>query len=174
MTDRERFVACLAGQPVDRAPYWLMWGPWGTAWRRWEREGKPADLADYGAVRRLFDADACPAGVPVKCGPCPAFEWRKLAEDAESVTFVDSWGIERRNLKSHESMSEFIRFPVRNRDEWERYRRERLDPQHPGRLAGPWRERCREWTAQGVPIQLGNYPDATVYGGLRWLLGDEE
>ena len=26
MTDRERFLACLLGQPVDRPPYWIFWG----------------------------------------------------------------------------------------------------------------------------------------------------
>jgi len=28
--------------------------------------------------------------------------------------------------------------------------------------------------AAGHPIQLGYYPDVTLYGGVRWLLGDEE
>jgi len=71
-------------------------------------------------------------------------------------------------------MSQFLRFPVSGWDDWRQFREERLDPKHPGRLAGSWREIGQEWMARGVPIQLGHFPDCTVYGGLRWLLGDEE
>ena len=41
-------------------------------------------------------------------------------------------------------------------------------------MSGDWRELCAEWAAKGVPIQLGYFPDVGVFGGLRWLLGDEE
>jgi uroporphyrinogen decarboxylase len=97
-----------------------------------------------------------------------------LAEDAHSITFIDSWGIVRRDLKGRESMSQFLQFPVQNRDDWRRYRDAYLDPDHPDRLGGDWRARCAEWTEQGIPIQLGYFPDVGIFGGLRWLLGDEE
>ena len=171
MTDRERFLSCVLGAPVDRPPFWLFWGPWATTRRRWEREGKPAEVADH---RSFANPDVSPQTVPVMCGPCPRFEREILAEDEDYVTFTDTWGIVRRDYKHGESMSEFIKFPVAHRDDWERYKAERLDPHHPDRLAGDWRERCREWRANEYPIQLGYYPDVTFYGGLRWLVGDEE
>ena len=68
----------------------------------------------------------------------------------------------------------FLDFPVKGREDWERFKREWLDPAHPDRLAGNWRELGRQWMADGIPIQLGSYPDVTFYGGVRWLLGDEE
>ena len=68
MNDRERFVACLTGEPVDRPPYWLFWGPWATTLARWKREGLSELVMDH---RTLFDSDHLPAGVPVNCGPCP-------------------------------------------------------------------------------------------------------
>jgi uroporphyrinogen decarboxylase len=71
-------------------------------------------------------------------------------------------------------MSEFLEWPIRNRSDWERYRKERLDPHQPERLAGKWREAGEDALARGVPIQLGNFPDCTVFGGVRWLLGDED
>jgi uroporphyrinogen decarboxylase len=171
MTDRERFVACVLGQPVDRVPYWLIWGPWGRAWQRWIEEGKPEEITD---ARSFMNPDCPPIGVPVKCGPCPAFGREVLSEDDDYVTATDSWGIVRRDYKRGESMSEFVKFPVAGRDDWERYKAERLDPANPDRLAGPWLEQCRDWMARGWPIQLGGFPDSTVFGGVRWLLGDEE
>jgi uroporphyrinogen decarboxylase len=87
---------------------------------------------------------------------------------------VDSWGIVRRDFKHSESMSEFISVPVKDRCDWERFKEERLDPNHPDRLATDWREKAGEWTAKGWPIQLGYFPDVGIYGTVRWLLGDEE
>ncbi len=171
MDDRERFVACMLGEPVDRPPYWLCWGPWSTTWARWEREGKPADVTDH---RSIFDPDEPPACVPVNCGPCPPFERTVLEEDDDYVVFIDRWGIKRRDYKGGMSMSEFLEFPVKTRADWETFKEERLDPDDPERFAADWRERCAQWTAAGRPIQLGYYPDVTLYGGVRWLLGDEE
>lgn len=170
MTDRERFVSCVLGQPVDRPPFWLFWGPWERTRARWEREGKPPHL-DH---RSPWKPDCPPCVLPVNLGPCPPFERQVLSEDENYITFTDSWGIVRRDYKHGESMSQFLRFPVSNRDDWERFKAERLDPHHSGRLAGNWREVGREWMEREWPIQLGYFPDCTFYGGVRWLLGDEE
>jgi uroporphyrinogen decarboxylase len=134
----------------------------------------PAAFESFQDVRRHFGADHKPRAVPVNCGPCPRIEERTISEDDECRVWTDGWGITRRNLKCNESMSEFIQFPVRDRDDWQRFKSERLDPHHPDRIAGDWLDGCRQWTAEGVPIQLGAYPDVGIFGGLRWLLGDEE
>jgi hypothetical protein len=170
MDDRERLLACLRGEPADRAPFWLNWAPWDTARTRWEREG----LAPGESYRARFDPDEPPQVVPVNCGPCPRKERTLVEEDEDYVTFIDRWSIKRRDYKRGMSMPEFLEFPVADRESWERFRDEKLDPEHPGRLAGDWLGRCQAWMADGVPIQLGYYPDVTFYGGARWLLGDEE
>ncbi len=171
MDDRERFLACLLGEDADRPPYWLRWGPWSTTWERWRREGLPEDITDH---RDPFETDVPPQTVPVNCGPCPPFEKEILEESDDYLVFIDPWGITRRDYKGGMSMPEFVEFPVKTPRDWERYKEERLDPAHPGRLEGDWREKCAEWTEKGYPIQLGYYPDVTFYGGARWLLGDEE
>jgi hypothetical protein len=170
MTERDRFLACLRGEPLDRPPYWLFWGPWPTTRARWEREGMPANCD----LRTHLGSDRPPATVQVNYGPCPRIERRVLQEDDDYVLFTDSWGILRRDYKRAESMSEFIEFPVKSRQDWERFRDERLDPDHPDRFIGAWQERAEESARQGVALQLGNYPDVGVFGALRWLLGDEE
>lgn len=171
MNDRERFIACLLGEPVDRPPYWLYWSPWRTTWQRWEREGKPATVTDH---RTAFGPDQPPLVVPVNCGPCPRLERTVIEEDDTFVIFTDSWGIKRKDFKDHESMSQFLEFPVKDRRDWERFKEERLDPDHPERLSGDWRALCAVWMAKGYPIQLGYYPDVGIFGSVRWLLGDEE
>ena len=63
MNDRERFLACVLGEPVDRPPYWLYWGPWRTTWERWRREGMPEEFTDFSKARAQFDPDSRPEAI---------------------------------------------------------------------------------------------------------------
>jgi hypothetical protein len=171
MNDRERFIACVLGDPLDRPPYYLFWGPWDSTWKRWEREGKPAWITDH---RTFMEPDQPPIEVPVNIGPCPRIERKILAEDEDYVTFTDTWGIKRRDWKHGESMSEFLDFPVKSRRDWEAFKDKYLDPNDPERLAGDWQQKADEWLSKGYPLQLGGYPDGGVYGPFRWLMGDED
>ena len=174
MNDRERFVACVLGEPTDRPIYWLHWGPWSTTWKRWREEGLPEEFKDLPDIQRHFDSDASPLPIGVNCGPCPEFVETVLEEDDEYLIYTDRWGIKRRDYKGGMSMSQFLEFPVKDRAGWERYRDERLNPDDPARLAGDWRAKYEERRARGVPIRLGYYPFAGIFGPVRWLLGDEE
>ncbi len=174
MNERERFVACVLGEPVDRPPYWLNWSPWKTTWQRWKAEGMPAEFADFRDVQAHFGSESPPMSVNVNCGPCPEIEQVILEEDDEFVIHIDRWGIKRRDFKGHTSMSEFLEFPIKTRADWEAFRRERLDPDDPRRLDGDWRAKYAERVAMGLPIRIGWYPFAGVFGPVRWLLGDEE
>jgi len=171
LNDRERFIACVLGEAVDRPPYWLNWSPWASTWERWKREGKPDYITDY---RTFFDPDQVPLPLPMNTGPCPRIERTVLEEDEDYVTFIDSWGIKRRDTKRGESMSDFLEFPVKNRRDWEEFREKYLDPDDPRRLEGNWREVGLEWREKGWPVQLGYYPDGGVFGAFRWLMGDLE
>jgi hypothetical protein len=62
MDDRQRYIACVLGEPVDRPPFWLFWGTWTTTWQRWEREGKPPEAFDH---RSIFNPDQPPLSVQV-------------------------------------------------------------------------------------------------------------
>ncbi len=172
MTDRERFLACVRGEPVDRPPYWLLWGGWETTLDRWKREG--ADFGLLGEPRLLFEPDTPPVPVPASFGPYPAYDPLVLEKTDDWRVSVDSWGIKRREFKGRESMPEFLEFPVKNRRDWEQYKEERLNPNTPGRISDDLRGALAMWPDLGFPIQVGNFPDVGIYGGLRWLLGDEE
>jgi len=160
----------MLGEPVDRPPFWLFWEPWRTTFERWEREGKPRN-ADH---RSLWAPDQPPMIVPVNCGPCPTADFTLVEEDDDTRVWIDRWGVKRRDFKHHESMSEFLEWPVKSRRDWEQFKEEKLDPDNPARVGGNLGALCRPWIEKGYPIQLGYYPDVGIYGGVRWLLGDEE
>ena len=174
MTDRDRFVNCLLGKPVDHPPYWLFWSPWGTTWKRWQKEGMPAAFGGYDDLRASLGAESPPAAVGVNCGPCPRRQRIVLEESADFVVFTDSWGIKRRDYKGGVSMSQFLEFPVNNGDDWRAYRDRWLRADDPLRLEGGWLDQCRAAMAKGHPLQLGYFPDVGIFGPVRWLLGDEE
>ncbi|HEX7434510.1 MAG TPA: hypothetical protein VF326_12720, partial [Anaerolineaceae bacterium] len=77
MNHRERYLATILGQPVDRPLYYLSWGPWSTTWKRWEREGKPTDITDH---RSFMDPDVLPYILPMNTGPCPVLTSDIIAE----------------------------------------------------------------------------------------------
>jgi hypothetical protein len=171
MNDRERYIATVLGEPVDRPPFLLSWGPWDSTRKRWLAEGQPTEVIDH---RQPFGPDQPPLALPINTGPWPQLSSGILEQDEDYYVALDSWGIRRRYYKHGESMSDFLEFPVKNWADWEDYRDRYLDPDDPARLAGDWRARGQEWMAKGYPIQLGYYPDAGVFGPYRWLVGDEE
>jgi len=174
LNDRERYTATILGQPTDRVPFWLFWGPWGRTWQRWQAEGMPQRLHTFADVQVEFDSDTMPLTLPVNIGPCPEIELVVLEEDEDYVVYKDTWSIKRRDYKHGESMSAFLEFPVKHREDWEQFKATYLDPHHPDRLKGPWRELGREWMTEGYPIRLGAFPSAGIFGPYRWLMGDEE
>jgi hypothetical protein len=100
----------------------------------------PGTIRNFSDVQAFFDSDPIPRNfvVPVNIGPCPPIEKTVIFEDEESVVFYDSWGIKRRDIKANTSMSEFIQFPVTDKESWQEYKEKWLNPDDPHRLDGDW------------------------------------
>lgn len=123
LTELQRFLACLAYEPVDRVPFWH-WGAWPETQERWKLEGYdersscPITLADrrHWSNHWFF--------------PCPPFERLVVEEPAENVVYVNEEGILMREMKNnpHSSMPQFIRFPVETREDFRRFWKERMLP----------------------------------------------
>lgn len=172
MTPGERFIRCLTGQPVDRIPFGvgLGWVPWGgETMKRWRIEsGRPA--LDLG---REFGFDASCAYPVINPGIFPAFDRVQIRDEGDLVVFRDEKGITMRGRKDGGSMPEFLEYPVKTREDWERLKAERLNPDTPGRISENWpafRDRLRN---SGEAVQVGWFPFG-VFGTPRDLMGAEE
>jgi len=183
MNNRERFINKVLGERVDRNCFYLFWPPWKTAMSRWLIENKGSfKRTDYTdeviflneEIYPLFKPDIPPRTLSLNCGPFPVKKELVLHEDKDYITFIDNWGVKKRDYKKRESMSEFLSFPVKDKGSWEKFRDERLDPDDPDRMIGNWEDEGFEWMKEGFPIQIGGYPDVGVFGAYRWLMGDEE
>ena len=165
----ERLLRCLTGDRVDRIPFGvgLGWLPWGSTLQRWRVESGMLDLE----ISRHFGYDDGFRCIPAEYGIFPHFPETVLAEDASAITRRTKYGIVQRDLKTGDSMAEWLDYPVHSPAEWEQLKAERLVIGHPGRVALAWDFWCA-CDRQGDAIQVGNFPFG-VFGTVRDLLGVE-
>ena len=170
MTNRDRILRTLQCRPADRAPFGVGIGfcPWRTTLDRWREESGIRDLS----VSEYFGFDPGFLTVPAEYGPWPHFAATVLSTDDEFVTSSDYRGLTVRNRRDAGSIPEFLDHPVKTRDDWERYKADRLRFDARERLAGLENfAACARRT--DAPVQVGAYPWG-VFGTPRDLLGAEE
>ncbi|MDD5707799.1 MAG: hypothetical protein PHR35_17905, partial [Kiritimatiellae bacterium] len=168
MTDRERFDACMAYQPVDHTPFWS-WGGWPETVERWQREGyaperfEPAEVCDK---RLVFGGWFVPN---------PAFEHKVVSEDAEHVVYINHEGILMKEMKHNpsSSMPQFLRFPVETRADFRKFWKERMQPDLAARIGADWQAQLRAWRAQPLPLIVISDRWGGFFGPLRNLVGVE-
>ncbi|MGD9495049.1 MAG: uroporphyrinogen decarboxylase family protein [Armatimonadota bacterium] len=168
MTNRERFRAIARGElrgevflPLNLNYAWFM----DETLERWHTEGLPRD-ADLAAVLGLQPVTLI-GGAPYS--PLPPFPEETLAEDDETRTFRDSFGVVQRAFKreSGSKMPQWLDHPIKSRADWLRMR-ERLDPETPGRYPADWAAARRGWEERDVPTGLapGSFFGHTLQ---RWV-----
>jgi hypothetical protein len=169
MTNRERTIKTLLCQEADRAPfiYWLGMMPLGPTWPRWHEETgdenlNPAErlgIEPYATIARL------------EYGPWPHFEHKVLEKDDRFIVYTNERGITTRQLHAHNCMPEWVGHPVKNPEDWKRYKEERLQPDLEARLAN-MDKFLEEASAKDALVQVGQYPWG-VFGTPRDMLGNE-
>jgi len=171
LTDGERFIRSVLGKKTDRAPYGvgIGWRPWPATYKRWQAESGESDL-DLDKVFGYDARDAMPAHYQ---SIFPEFEEVTLEETEDYVVTRNRRGITARNRKDLGSMPEFLDYPVKTHEDWERLKAERLDLDTPGRITENWNLFRARIAVTGEAVLAGEYPHG-VFGGPRELMGAEE
>jgi len=167
MTPRERLIAYLAGKKVDRLPFLILWGPWAETVRRWKQQGMKNDT-DW---RDPFGFDPLCVDTGVNFGICPPFKWELLEDEEETIVCRDEHGVLQRARKDGTSMSEWLDYPVKDRNTWQEHMR-RFSPDTPGRFPADWDKKARQLRESEVPVAVGVYPYG-FFGGPRTMMGAE-
>ena len=174
MNERERFKATAKFQPVDRAfllPPWV----WASTLERWEREGFPrrADQTQYFQTDRVL---GFPLAMQGPYGPhlYPPLEREVLSQTEEYSIVRDEEGNVVKLLADRptESMPQWIEYPIKTRDDWERIVKPRLDASVPGRCAPQDKVDDLLRDARKHQLPLGVWT-GSFYGWPRSLLGVE-
>lgn len=166
-------------------PSFFQWF-WGETVHRWVREeGAPREILDYERCHEFFGFDRVEVvpvilsiqglgwGIDPPYTPpySPPFERKVLQSGERWEIVVDEAGKECKILKDHpERMPQWLRFPVENREDWERLKEERLDPHDPARFPAWWDDRVKEWKNRDhiLGLSVGSF-----FGFLREFLGLE-
>jgi len=166
MTHRERFLAVMRYQPVDRVPF-RDWGAWPETVERWKKEG-------YDPGRPPFVVDPT-LGFGHWFFPCPGFEHNVVAENEDTITFVNHEGILIRERKDypHSSMPQFLRFPVETRADFRAFWKERMQPDLSVRIGPGWEEKLAAFRCRDAPLVIIADRWGGFFGPLRNLLGLE-
>jgi uroporphyrinogen decarboxylase len=184
MNSRERFWKWANFEPVDQIPDWADWlGPWET----WLKQGLPAPaemdqdsdwkawFIDHFGFEGMFSVFWGQPRVPVDIGPYPAFEREVFEEKGNTILFHSGNGVIVRQF-SHPGSSlistEFVEYPIKNRQDWERYRDEHLNSEDPGRYPDPetWEALKVGWKDRDFIISIDG---GSFYGFLRDWIGFE-
>ena len=161
MTPRERMLAIIRQEPVDRLPY-QFGGARGATFAAWRRQGLSEELQrSWGS---LVGEDGSMGIGKFYTGVHPLFEERIIEEKGNIRTWVDGWGAVRQDAINQPTVGfatrRWIEFAVKGWDDWKRVR-ERLDPHAP--------QRTRPLSEDEVTPHLG--PDSYGWhppGGVHW------
>lgn len=164
MNARERFHATFGHGRPDRVfmmPQWMF----RDTRQRWLREGMPWDAH----FNTYFGFDRIET-IPLDVGISPPLE-TKVVEQTASWSLVEDefGGLTKRWTDRELGMSQWIRYPVRDRETWEKWK-ERLNPDAPNRYPEYWDHLKRSYAERDFPlgINAGSY-----YGWIRNWVGME-
>lgn len=179
MTLRERFLAVMEHQSVDRVPNWEL-GVWPQTRERWIKEGLPAEKFQWnwffgedeiGLDRREF--------VPVNMGMIPHFETRIIEETDRYEIIQRGDGRITKALKegsingARTSMDQYLRFPVETVEDF-RELKKRYDPSEARRYPEDWRSKIPTWRQRDHVLILGLNCCIGFYGIARGWMGTEK
>ncbi len=194
MNTRERYLSLMSFEEVDRTLLWEL-GYWGGTLRRWYQEGLPEiqgipeEVADGSSVmaecagvilgrygeydaHHYFKMDPAVVRVPLNIGTYPPFEQKIIEEHDDWFIRQDEDGSLRKEIKDRGTLPPIVGTPVKTREDWERYKAERLKPTLEGRLPDNWPELVLEYKKRDYPLALGQMHG--FFGTPRYLLGEIE
>lgn len=168
MTDRERFLNVMNYRPSDRCVYGVWIGFWPETIERWKAEGyDPARPPDFGTDTWAMEG--------AWFFPNPPFTREVVEEDETTVLYVNHEGILMRERKDQplSSMPQFVRFPVETRKDFQRFFRERMQPDLAARIGRDYAQRLGAYRDRQVPLIVISDRWGGFFGGLRGMVGVE-
>lgn len=194
MNTRERFLAVMEFDHSVRTLKWEM-GYWVGAVRRWYTEGLPrvhgvedkwldgdsvTGPANAWWTERARDWDVAPVAgldegiqrVPVNNIFAPKFSEEIIEQHEDWFIRRDEYGILRKEAAGRMSLPRYIGWPVKTRDDWEKIKAERLQPNLEGRLTDDWPDFVKRAKNRTFPTAIAGFPGG-FFGTPRNILGEE-
>ena len=172
MTNRERYINCALCRPIDRTPFMPFFGPWYSTMLAWAAEGVEdpgnAFVRGFGFEPRVFLLNQY-----VDVSYLPAYDTGVIEERKDTVLSLNRLGQLVETPKHNETIPRIVESPVKTREDWEKLKAERLNPDDPARYPADWQPVVQAVKTADAAVQIGDFPWG-VFGTLRDLLGVEE
>ncbi len=175
MNARQLFRDTFDFKELQRPIRWETPGIWGTTKKRWVNEGYNKDIKGRGFFDH-FGMEA-PIWLPFKGGwtgnpYTPMFETKLITDDGINITHITKDGIlkKERKFDRETSMPQFLKFPVKNKKDYEQKIKFRMNYQNRERFPDNWKSLVTDYKDSQFP--LGMFIIGP-FGYLRNLLGDE-
>jgi uroporphyrinogen decarboxylase len=173
LSNRERFLATINFQKLDRPFRLETIGFWNETLARWKHEGLPAEYANPATAFLYFGVDLL---IPIVLGADqhpgfdPLFNEEIIKETDRTIIKRDFTGCIVEVFKDGSSaLPRFLDFPVKDRKSWEEVKK-RLDPTSPNRLGAQWEPLIALAKTTSSPLIL---TCCGLFGTLRHLMGFE-
>jgi uroporphyrinogen decarboxylase len=143
-------------------------GAWPETVERWKKEG--------------FDPARPPAFQEDRWDvyggwffPNPPFEKKIISQDNETVLYINHEGILMRELKNnpYSSMPQFVKFPIETKEEYRKFRKEKMQPDISKRIGADYKEKLSAYKNRDFPLIIISDRWGGFFGGLRAMLGVE-
>lgn len=153
---------------MDRIPDYEF-GYWTETIDRWHAEGLPWEKRNNRDVELYFGLEGwdCGESLPIRSGLWPVLPSRILQEKGRKTMVDDGMGGICERLTGTSSIPHYLRYPLKNREDWERLR-PFFDPDTPGRFPLNWEEVAESYKERDYPLGIGI---GSLYGWLRNWMG---
>ncbi len=169
MNHRERFLRVMNYQPVDRCVYGVWTGAWPETYEVWKTQGYDPAKEPY------FQVDNwCWQGGWFF--PNPPFAREVIAEDDNTITYVNYEGILMRERKDNpwSSMPQFLRFPAETPEAFRAFMRDRMQPDLGARIGADYVAKLTAYKDRDFPLMVVADRWGGFFGGLRNMTGVEK
>ena len=167
MTHRERLLRTLRHETVDRVPD-FEFSAWAQTINRWRKEGLPEGMG----IDQYFHTDNVEYGPSphFNIGLLPGFKYEVLEEKGDHIIVRDGDGATAEMIRPElgASIPHYIRHAIETREDWEKVRDEKLDPDTPGRIPDNLDELCKLTYDAEYPISISC---GSLYGWIRNWMG---
>lgn len=171
LNHRERFLRTFEFRSVDRVPNYEF-GYWNETIDRWHREGLPIEVKTSNDIEQYLGLEGIESleFLPIAIGIWPNPPSISLKKENDREIVADGLGGIFVKKVSTSTIPQYIRYPIRNRDDWKRLK-PFFNPETPGRIPLNWNDIVEKYRDRNYPVGVFV---GSLYGWLRNLMGVEK
>lgn len=188
---REKFLSTLEFDTSVPPPLYE-WGYWVQTIERWYKEGLPKvqgipESLPHGKgatgpllggkkecldPRQVVNFDKSNNRFPGEYWIFPKFKVQIIEKIEDRVILIDEMGIKKKTTARGDTIPEYYEWPVKNRDDWEKFKNERLNAKTPGRYPERLDEVIEKLKNRDYPLSIGGDQCVGFLGSIRYLVGE--